>query len=289
MRGNFFSALFFPLLIALSGRVYLVAVADATESIDGSGNSNVDNPDAELLDDPYASYMLWPHLHFSGAYRADVSTVNKHPSHYDTIKFRPADQLPNPHTLNFNPKGSDDWSINSTVTHLCYADGLCLGDEKGSNSIEPVLGALIQNSLSQAAAKLIDLDVQAQMFPEIWGWRVRIGNLFSADCTPVPFQYQWKKMTTKQNSSRVFGSAYQSVLSNIAWADSGNGSRFIKQLRRAMNNENIDEEKLSIRFNVDMYNDDSKERSFTYGRVTGTIGLFNLERSLRLSLHTAVC
>ena len=99
--------------------------------------------DAELPNDPYTSYLLWPRLHFNGTYHADVATVNNHPPHYDTGKFVPADQLPNPHTLNYNPHGSDDWSIYGSVTHLCYANGHCLGDDEGDNVIEPALGTPI--------------------------------------------------------------------------------------------------------------------------------------------------
>lgn len=64
-------------------------------------------------------------------------------------------------------------------------------------------------------AKLVDLDPEAQLFSEIWGWRIRVGNLFSADYTPVPFQYIWKKMVTRRRGDSTLGAAYQSVLSNI--------------------------------------------------------------------------
>lgn len=76
-------------------------------------------------------------------------------------------------------------------------------------------------------------------------------------------------MITMQGGDPTFGAAYQSVLSNITWIDNGNVSPFIKQLQGAMNNDNIDSERLSIRFNVDMYQADSKESTFTMGRVTG--------------------
>ncbi|KAL9985886.1 hypothetical protein ACROYT_G008337, partial [Oculina patagonica] len=121
--------------------------------------------------------------------------------------------------------------------------------------------------------KMVDLDSEAQLFSEIWGWRIRIGNLLSADYTPVPFQYIWTKMITNRGGDSTYGAAYQSVLSNIRWIDSGKESPFIKQLQVAMNNDNIDSERLSIRFNVDMYQTDSKKSTFTMGRVTGTIGL----------------
>ena len=123
---------------------------------------------------------------------------------------------------------------------------------------------------NMTAAKMVDLDTQAQLFSEIWGWRIRIGNLFSADFTPVPFKYIWDKMiTTEGYEYSPYGAVYQSVLSNIRWIDNGKDSPFIKQLQTAMNNDNIDSERLSIRFNVDMYTTDPKKSTFTMGRVTG--------------------
>ena len=76
-------------------------------------------------------------------------------------------------------------------------------------------------------------------------------------------------MNTKRGGDPTLGAAYQSVLSDITWIDNGNVSPFIKQLKGAMHNDKINSEKLSIRFNVDMFQADSKESTFTMGRVTG--------------------
>ena len=122
---------------------------------------------------------------------------------------------------------------------------------------------------------MVDLDTEAQVFSEIWGWRIRIGNLFSADFTPVPFQYMWKKMITKRGGDSTLGAAYQSVLSNIRWIDTTKDSPFIKQLQKAMNNDNIDSDKLSIRLNIDMYQGNFKKENFTIGRITGRVLQFN--------------
>ena len=106
----------------------------------------------------------------------------------------------------------------------------------------------------------------------MWGWRIRIGDLFSADYTPIPPQYLWKKKIAKEGektNSTAFGVAYQSVLSNISWIDNGNGSPFIQKLQRAMNQDNISGKDLSIRFNLDMYETNSRKNTFTTGRITG--------------------
>ena len=120
-------------------------------------------------------------------------------------------------------------------------------------------------------AKMVDLDTEAQTFSEIWGWRIRVGNLFSADYMPVPFQYMWKKTITKRRGDSTLGAAYQSVLSNIRWIDNGNDSPFIKQLQKAMNNLNITSDRLSIRLNLDMYQGNYEKNNFTSGRITGIV------------------
>ena len=139
---------------------------------------------------------------------------------------------------------------------------------------------LVPNCLSyssdggdKTSAKLVDLDTEAQLYYcEMWGWRIRIGDLFSADYTPIPPQYLWKKKITKEGektNSTAFGVAYQSVLSNVTWIDNGNGSPFIQKLQRAMNHVNISGKDLSIRFNLDMYESYSRKNTFTTGRITG--------------------
>ena len=145
---------------------------------------------------------------------------------------------------------------------------------------------LVPNRLSyssdggdKTSAKLVDLDNEAQLYYcEMWGWRIRIGDLFSADYTPIPPQYLWKKKITKEGeetNSTTFGVAYQSVLSNITWIDKGNSSPFIQKLQRAMNQVNISGKDLSIRFNLDMYETYSRKNTFTTGRITG-ISFFRL-------------
>lgn len=118
---------------------------------------------------------------------------------------------------------------------------------------------------------MVDLDTEAQMFSEIWGWRIQIGNLFSANYTPVPFQYICEKVAETPQFGSPHGAAYQSVLTNIRWIDNETTSCFIQQLRKAMNNENITKDALSIRLNVDIYQKNFEKDNFTTGRITGII------------------
>ena len=67
--------------------------------------------------DPYASYLLWPHFSFVGTFRADFTTVDDIVSNYNPNKTRK-----NPSK---NPKGSDEGSVNALVTQMCFANGTC--------------------------------------------------------------------------------------------------------------------------------------------------------------------
>ena len=136
----------------------------------------------------------------------------------------------------------------------------------------------VQDGNNKTVAKMVDLDTQAQRFSEIWGWRLQIGDFFSADYTPVPFQYAWSKLTCGGGNASI-GTVYQSVLSNIQWMDNSNRSPFIKQLQDTMKNDNIESDKLSIRFNVDLYG------LLTEPEITGRIvgkgnGLYTREMQL---------
>ena len=94
------------------------------------------------------NYLSWPRFHFSGTYRADVSTINNSPLNYNTTSFIAAQLLQTP--SNWNPRGSAEWSVNGSVTQVCYADGHCVGDDEGdeeekdNKEAEPLLGTTIR-------------------------------------------------------------------------------------------------------------------------------------------------
>ena len=89
-----------------------------------------------LPNDRYMNYLLWPNFHFSGRFRADVSTVNNIPTNFDTENVLKRERS----RRNWNPDGTNEWSVTGSVTGLCYADGTCV--EKKEN--EQFLGAHIQ-------------------------------------------------------------------------------------------------------------------------------------------------
>ena len=124
--------------------------------------------------DPFTSYLLWPHFHFSGTFRSDVSTVNNNPLNFDTDKFTAADLIQGPRNL--NPMGSGEWSVTGSVTHVCYANGHCVGEDEGDKSSEPLMRALIKgknwtlfytpNCRSSSNGASISINFLSQPFPE---------------------------------------------------------------------------------------------------------------------------
>ena len=112
---------------------------------------------------------------------------------------------------------------------------------------------------------MVDLDVQAQSFAEIWGWGVRVGNWFEGDFLPSPFQFPWLKMGPGHDTEDGYGAAYTSVLTNITWLDKEND--FVKDVLK------YKPERLSIHFNMERYTKDPASSNFTWGHVTGVIGV----------------
>ncbi|XP_068752704.1 uncharacterized protein [Montipora capricornis] len=261
----------------LSERSEKVLSPSAEDAIGSRSQDTSASGQGVYPNDVYMNYLLWPHLHFSGNFIADVSTVNNNPLNYDTDKIIPSNLSES--RDNWNPKGTGEWSVKGVVTQVCYPNGTCLsGDEEKEKKKEPILGALVIDGGNKSSAKLVDLDTEAQLFSEIWGWRIRIGDFFSADFTPVPFQYIWKKMVNQTGGDHTLAAAYQSVLNNIRWIKNEKGdSPFVTELRNSMEDNNIDFNRLSIRLNVDMFEDHSSKDNFTTGRITGTIGLMGIK------------
>ena len=87
------------------------------------------------------NYLLWPHLHFSGTYIADVSTINNNPENYNTEKVMPTNL--DESSRNWNPKGTGEWSVNGVVTQVCYPNGTCIDSDDEKSQDEPLVGALV--------------------------------------------------------------------------------------------------------------------------------------------------
>lgn len=218
------------------------------------------------------SYLSLPRLVFSGQFQADPSTVNNDPEHFDADHFRSEYQSPNGPEMNppngwWNPDGSGAWRFyGCTVQRVYYGDGSFSDDP----TRDPVVGAILASNDAGVEAKLVDLDPEQQMVSMIFGLSVGVGGGglpgFRGAFRPAAFANLWARFPQGQPDS-CFGAVYQSVLESVAW-DKVDGSRFLRELRAAAAATG----RLSIKFNVDGFQDDRTSPDFTLGRVVGSIG-----------------
>ncbi|KAL9973993.1 hypothetical protein ACROYT_G020520 [Oculina patagonica] len=226
---------------------------------------------AEDEKEDHLTYLHYPHFHFAGRFRADTATLNNFPNLFNPDDF--AQSQIQPSFDNWNPMGSGEWSVEAEVTHVCYSDYRCVGNLPE----EPLCGADITGGGTRVPAKLVDLDPQAHKFAEVWGWKILVGDYFSADFQPAPFQYRWVKTANSSDGDAEQAAAGQSQLTNIIWNETNaETSRILQELKnKAISTSG----KLSIRFNMDSFNEFPKEPYFGWGRITGTIGLTGLQSS----------
>jgi hypothetical protein len=234
------------------------------------------------------SYLQAPRLHFAGQFQADPSTVNNDPEHFDASKFQSNYNLPGPGATNgwWNPGGTAAWRFfGCTVQQVVYKDGTVCDDPV----IDPV-GAPVSSADGRTEGKLVDLDPEQQMVSQIWGFQVIIGGSGSGfkirgDFEVAAFGDIWTRYPQGQPDS-FFGAFYQSVLKNLDWKGEG-ASRFLKELEQLSPGDKA-ARKLSIKFNVDGYNDDRTSRMFTFGRVVGTIGLYSADEPVHFLAARAI-
>jgi hypothetical protein len=219
------------------------------------------------------SYLHPPRLHFSGYFQADPSTVNNDPEHFDTSRFQSNFNLPGATNGWWNPGGTANWRFyQCAVRQVVYTDGTTCDDP----SVDPLVGSPVTTGDGRTDGKLVDLDPEQQMVSEIWGLRVSLddsgrGFLIGGDFEVAAFGDIWVRYAQGQPDS-FFGAVYQSILQNLHWKNQS-GSRFLQELEQ-LSPKNLAERKLSIKFNVDGYNDDRSATMFTFGRITGSIGVY---------------
>ena len=96
-----------------------------------------------------------------------------------------------------------------------------------------------------------------------------MGEFFSADFQPAPFQYRWVKTANSSRGDEDQGAAGQSLLTNIVWNETTTEkSEILRELKdKAMKTSG----KLSIRFNMDSFNEVQHDPYFGWGRITGKL------------------
>jgi hypothetical protein len=216
------------------------------------------------------SYLGPLRLHFFGKFLAAPPTANNEPMHYNLATFKEEyrERGPDndPTKGKWNPAGNANWHfLGCTVTSAFNADGNAV------ESDDPVLGMAIADSDQRVAAKMCDLDTEQQLVSEIWGLEVRICDasgttLLRGRFEAAAFMDIWDRAPDVPLDGRA-GVWYQSVIHNLEWSDVSR-SRFLSALREASTATGM----LSIRFNLDLYDMDFTSKTFTQGRVAGTIG-----------------
>lgn len=212
------------------------------------------------------SYLSLPRLVFAGKFQADPSTVNNDPEHFDSADFRSNYQVPGPGASNgwWNPRGTGAWRFfDCTVQSVAYEDGTSCSNP----ALDPMVGLLITGADARVEGKLVDLDTEQQMVSEIWGLQVLVRNasgdvFLRGSFVESPFADIWTRFPGGQPDS-FFGAFYQSILAGVQQSPLA-GSRFLQELGKPG--------KLSIKFNVDGYEDDATSQWFTFGRIVGAIG-----------------
>jgi hypothetical protein len=211
------------------------------------------------------SYLNPTRVHFSGLFRADVSTVNNEDLHFNAATFTSEDQDYGDGASNgwWQPSGTGAWRLcGCTITGAAW-DGKFVTTGAG----DPVIGLQLKNSGDRVDAKIVDLDPDQQMVSMIFGLEVRIADpvsgavLMTGELTPVPFMDMWGRGGGGDIGASTF---YHSTLTSVVWGDLSK-SPALKGLQAATL-----QGQLSIRFMLDSYKMGDAMRG--YGRIVGTIG-----------------
>jgi hypothetical protein len=230
------------------------------------------------------SYLHPVRLHFSGRFRADVSTVNNDASHYDNAHFSPDFQKPGAGATNgwWQPAGTGAWRLlDCTVSRVCRADG----SVASSRTDDVAFAAKVGDAADRSSAKMVDLDPDQQGVSMIFGLGVRLVDdqgrlLLQGEFDPVAF-FDLNFARSSAGGPAGASAYFQSVLTNVAWGDT-TGSPCLAQMRQLST-----EQTLSIKFITDRYALSGVQRG--YGRITGTLGpyLAGEPRTFVLGRHLA--
>ncbi len=218
------------------------------------------------------SYLGHPRLNFAGTIQTDVATANNVAPYFDNNLWEPryAWRMDWPE-LNgaWNPRGPGTVRLaDVSVTSVCYPDGRQVTDGRE----DPVVGGRLADDDLRTNGKMVDLDPENQMVPEIYGFRPRLldkdgAELLRADFVPSPVDDLWPRAMLPTGRPDMAGT-YHSVLASLAWADSLD-SPFLRTLRR-LSQDGM----LSIKINMDGVEDGIEHwpDNVTFGRVVGSIG-----------------
>jgi hypothetical protein len=185
------------------------------------------------------SYLESPRLHFFGEFIAEPSTINNDPANFSgTIQ-----------DSGWNPNGNH---------RFAFADCRVVALVEGTQTTiggDPLIGSPVTTPGSPFA-KLVDLDVDAQMASTVFGLQVSVadaaGNRVRGTMTPASFR--------DFSGARLLG-IFQSQLTSLAWAVAP--TSWLAKLQAAS------PDVLSIRFIADLFTGFNGPHR---GRLAGAIG-----------------
>lgn len=206
------------------------------------------------------SYLSPLRLHFAGRFQANIPTINNNPGNYAPSVKLPRAQHP-------YMRGDCTWRL-----HGCRITAAC--DTRGRRVKDRRLTALIiADSDRQAPAKLVDLDPQQQNVSSIYGLEIRIAdadgrNLMSSKFRAAPFSDLYQNRTTAAYGDGRLSASFQSILTDLVWDEEARRLPCLRDLYDQSRASNA----LSIKFNVDSYDNELVSPDFGTGRIVGTIG-----------------
>ncbi len=227
------------------------------------------------------SYISLPRLTFTGAFQADVNTVNNDVRHYDKETFEPRFQklqvpLADGNAMEYNgwwnPDGGNTFRLmNCTVSGAVGPDGAPVAGD-------PVLTMGINVQFDRTASKIVDLDPQMQFCSALWGLRVILTSngaaVASGDLVPTPFRDIFFGRLTGLDGNPVSASPgasarFTGTLQNVTWTGAADASPLLAALKAvAVANGN----RLSLSLMTYGYTRTPGMDEKTFGLVLGTIG-----------------
>lgn len=214
------------------------------------------------------SYLHPVRLHFSGSFRADVSTVNNVTDRFNNATFQDKFQLPLSGAQdgsNWEPAGTGAWRlVDCRVTRACRDDGTAAVTPPDDRAV----GLSVRESGDRSSAKIVDLDPDQQGVSMIFGLTVRLVDdqgrvLMQGDFEPAAF-FDLQFNRSADGGDMGACAYFQSILQNVEWGDVS-ASPCLKQMKQKSKPG-----MLSIRFMTDGYQMGGQKRG--YGRIVGTIG-----------------
>ena len=216
--------------------------------------------------------MDYPRIHFVGRHFADVNTINNDPVNFKLSM--PTHEF----DKGWHPLGGNEWSLQDcAVTSVVYQNG----SRSNNVVLEPLIGAAVVTNPSSVEGKIVSIDVFAQnksiLFGVTLGVRQSVedsfGFAFTGEWLPnsVLHQNAWRQVLCDDSDldTHYDGARSVSRLRNVKWGDSLQ-SEAMRQLREASKKHGG---QLVISATLYDFCYDSEAGNFSYGRISGTIGV----------------